>query len=156
VTQFDPSDLSNLSDLTAIEPAEFSRLVKSTPDATLAEVMSGPHRGAILDAIFERFPKVFRPEAAAGTTAVMHWQVGGAPGGGTDTYQVVIEDGACTTSATTDREPRLTLAMGPVEFLKLISGSGNPMMMFMTGKVKAKGDLGLATNLPKFFDLPKA
>jgi hypothetical protein len=29
------------------------------------------------------------------------------------------------------------------------------MMMFMTGKLKAKGDLGLAANLQNLFDLPK-
>jgi hypothetical protein len=30
------------------------------------------------------------------------------------------------------------------------------MMMFMTGKIKAKGDLGLAANVAKLFDIPKA
>ena len=29
------------------------------------------------------------------------------------------------------------------------------MVMFMTGKVKAKGDLTLAANLATLFDLPK-
>ncbi len=37
--------------------------------------------------------------------------------------------------------------LGPVEFLKLITGTGNPAMMFMMGKVKARGDLGLASGL---------
>ena len=46
--------------------------------------------------------------------------------------------------------------MGPVEFLKLISGRANPVMMFMTGKIKAKGDLGLAANIANLFDIPKA
>ena len=39
------------------------------------------------------------------------------------------------------------MTMDPVTFLKVVSGSGNPMMMFMTGKIKAKGDLGLAANM---------
>jgi putative sterol carrier protein len=29
------------------------------------------------------------------------------------------------------------------------------MMLFMTGKLKAKGDLALAANLANLFDLPK-
>jgi hypothetical protein len=29
-------------------------------------------------------------------------------------------------------------------------------MMFMTGRIKAKGDLGLAANLASFFDVPRA
>ena len=39
---------------------------------------------------------------------------------------------------------------------KIVSGDGNPMMMFMTGKVKAKGDLGIAAQIVKLFDIPKA
>ena len=54
-----------------------------------------------------------------------------------------------------DREPRLTITLGAVEFLKVISGNANPMMMFMSGKLKAKGDLALAANIPNYFNLPK-
>jgi putative sterol carrier protein len=50
----------------------------------------------------------------------------------------------------------LTVTLGGVEFVKLVGGAANPMMMFMTGKLKAKGDLGLAANLANLFDLPKA
>ena len=145
----------DLSDIASIEPAEFTRLVKSTPDARLAEVMAGEHRTTILDEIFARFPKQFRADRAGSTSAVIHWVVGGGPGGGSDTYQVVIEDGACTTSSNTDRDPRLTISVGAVDFLKVVSGAGNPMMLFMTGKLKAKGDLGLAANIANLFDLPK-
>lgn len=145
----------DLSDLTSIEPAEFARLVKSTPDATLAEVMAGERRQEILAEIFRRVPSMFRADRAGSTSAVIHWVIGGRADGGSDTYQVVIEDGTCTTSATADREPRLTLSMGAVEFLKVISGAGNPMMMFMSGKVKAKGDLGLAANITNLFRVPK-
>jgi len=45
--------------------------------------------------------------------------------------------------------------MTPVDFAKVITKSGNPVMMFMTGKIKAKGDLGLAANIANFFDIPK-
>lgn len=149
MTDFDPSTIKS------IEPAEFSRLVKSTPERELAEVMTGEHRTAILDEIFSRFPKLFRADRAGSTNAVLHWVITGAPGGGSDTYQLVIEDGTCTVSSQADRDPRLTISLGPVEFLKLVSGAGNPMMMFMTGKLKAKGDLGLASNIANLFDLPK-
>jgi putative sterol carrier protein len=149
VTEFDPKNFAS------IDAAEFARLVKTTPDAKLAEAMSGEHRQAILDEIFGRFPKMFRADRAGSTNAVIHWVIGGAPSGGSDTYQVVIENGTCTTSSSTDRDPRLTITLGAVEFLKLVSGAGNPTMMFMTGKLKAKGDLGLAANLGNLFALPK-
>jgi putative sterol carrier protein len=59
-------------------------------------------------------------------------------------------------SPTAEKDPKLTVTVGPVDFLKVVSGNGNPMMMFMTGKLKAKGDLGLAANIANLFDMPKA
>ncbi|GAA3482438.1 hypothetical protein GCM10018966_069700 [Streptomyces yanii] len=42
--------------------------------------------------------------------------------------------------------PRLpTLVMGPAEFLKLTSGNGDPVTMFMMRKLKAAGDVGLTS-----------
>jgi putative sterol carrier protein len=145
----------NQFDIASMEPAEFAKLVKSTPDKKLAEVMSGEHRAAVLDEIFGRFPRQFRADRAGSTNAVIHWTVGGGPGGASDTYQVVIENGTCTSSAEADRDPRLSINVGAVDFLKLVSGNGNPMMMFMTGKLKAKGDLGLAAKIADLFALPK-
>jgi putative sterol carrier protein len=148
VTDFHPSQLASIG------PAEFRQLVKSTPDSQLAEAMAGEHRRAILDQIFHRFPEQFRPDRAGATSAVIHWTIGGGPDGGPDTYQVAIENGTCTTSVDPDQEARLTITVGAVEFLKVVSGAGNPTMMFMTGKLKAKGDLGLAANIGNLFDLP--
>jgi hypothetical protein len=146
----------DLSSIQSMEASDFRKLVKSTSDDTIAAVMTGEQRGEILAGIFERFPKVFRADRAGSTSAVIHWVIGGGADGGEDTYQVVIEDGACTTSPDADREPRLTIRLGPVDFIKVVSGAGNPMMMFMTGKLKAKGDLGLAANIANLFDLPKS
>jgi putative sterol carrier protein len=87
---------------------------------------------------------------------VIHWSVTGRPDGGADTYEIVIADGVCTLSPAPQAEPKLSVTTGGVDFLQLISGNANPMMMFMTGKLKAKGDLGLAANLANLFDLPKA
>ncbi|MBM0226038.1 SCP2 sterol-binding domain-containing protein [Micromonospora sp. ATA51] len=150
MTDFDPANFAN------VEPKEFAKLVKSTPDDKIAEVMSGDLRGKILSEVFNRMPSLFRADRAGSTNAVIHWNITGRPDGGTDTYEIVIENGACTVSDTAQRDPKLSLTMGPVEFLKIVSGGGNPVMMFMTGKLKAKGDLGLAANIANLFDIPKA
>jgi putative sterol carrier protein len=150
MTEFD------LSDFTSVDPKKFAQIVKSTPDSQLAEVMQSELRGKILDEVFGRMPASFRADRAGGTNAVIHWVITGRPDGGADTYEVVIADGACTVSDSAQREPRLTLTLGPVEFLKVVSSNANPVMMFMTGKLKAKGDLGLAANIANLFDLPKA
>jgi len=150
MSDFDPTQF------TSVGPKEFAQLVKSTPDAKIAEIMSSDARGKVLDQVFERFPTLFRADRAGSTNAVIHWTVTGRPDGGSDTYEVVIEDGTCTVNKTAERDPRLSLTMGPVDFLKIVSGGGNPVMMFMTGKLKAKGDLGLAANIANLFDIPKA
>ena len=143
----------NAESLATVEPKEFARLVKSTPDATIAEVMAGPDRGPILNEVFGRMPTLFRADRAGDTKAVIHWNI---TGGGNDTYETVIEDGTCTVTNQPARDPKLAMTMDPVTFLKVVSGDGNPMMMFMTGKIKAKGDLGLAAQVAKLFDIPRA
>jgi putative sterol carrier protein len=140
----------------SIGPKEFATLVKSTPDAKISEVMSGPDRSKILDEVFNRMPTLFRADKAGNTQAVIHWNITGGPGGSTDSYETVIENGACTVTNQPARDPKLTMTMDAPTLLKVVSGDGNPMMMFMTGKVKAKGDLGIAAQIAKLFDIPKA
>jgi putative sterol carrier protein len=142
--------------LSSIGPKEFAQLVKATPDSKIAEVMASGDRGKILDEVFNRMPTLFRADRAGATQAVIHWNITGGAGGGTDTYETVIENGACTVTDQPARDPKLAMTMDPVTFLKVVSGDGNPMMMFMTGKIKAKGDLGLAAQVAKLFDIPRA
>jgi putative sterol carrier protein len=150
MTDFNPDSFGSIG------PKEFAALVKSTPDAKIAEVMQTDARGKILDEVFNRMPTLFRSDRAGATQAVIHWNITGGADGNADTYETVIENGACTVTNKPEREPKLAMTMDPVTFLKVVSGDGNPMMMFMTGKIKAKGDLGLAANIAKLFDIPKA
>jgi SCP-2 sterol transfer family protein len=146
----------NAESLASIGPKEFAQLVKSTPDSKIAETMGSDDRAKILDEVFNRMPTLFRADRAGATQAVIHWIITGGAGGTSDTYETVIENGACTVTNQPVREPKLAMTMDPVTFLKVVSGDGNPMMMFMTGKIKAKGDLGLAAQVAKLFDIPKS
>ena len=150
------SDPGNLADFTNVDPKQFAQIVKTTPDAQLAAALEGPDRKKILDAIFNRMPDTFRSDRAGSTNAVIHWIITGGPSGG-DTYEVRIADAKCevTDTPTTD-SPKLAVTVAPVDFVKVVSGNANPVMMFMTGKLKAKGDLALAANVANLFDLPKA
>ena len=150
MTEFSPESLATIG------PKEFAELVKSTPDAKISEVMASDNRSKILDEVFNRMPTLFRADRAGATQAVIHWNLTGGPGGATDTYETVIENGACTVTNQPVREPKLAMTMDPLTFLKVVTGAGNPMMMFMTGKIKAKGDLGLAAQVAKLFDIPKS
>ena len=62
--------------------------------------------------------------------------------------------GAGTATGTTAGTEQAML--GPAEFMKLIGGVGNPVMMFMTGKIKARGDMSLATALQNWFETPRS
>ena len=144
-----PELLENMS-----EP-EFVALIKATPDQEIRDDFAGEHRGPLLDAIFARFPHQFRPDKAGDRTARIDFRVTGGPGESSDTYGVLVENGTCTVEKGAAESPDLSLMMGPAEFLKLITGTGNPAMMFMMGKVKARGDLGLASALSNWFESAK-
>src|SRR5918998_4135026 len=105
----------NADSLASIGPKEFAQLVKSTPDSKIAEVMASDSRGKILDEVFGRMPTLFRADRAGATNAVIHWNITDRPDGGTDTYEVVIENGTCTVNEGATRDPKLSLTMGPVE-----------------------------------------
>ena len=138
------------------DPKQFAQLVKAASNDQLNAVMTGELRQRVLDEVFDRMPTLFRADRAGTTNAVVHWTVGDGPDGGSDTYELVIADGACVVSPSPAHEPKLALMLGGVDFLKVVSGNANPVMLFMTGKLKAKGDLGLAAKIGDLFDIPKA
>jgi hypothetical protein len=142
--------------LAAVEPAAFIQLVKTMSDKEVKALMTGSNREPLIAAIFRRMPDLFRPDRAGSTTATTHWSITGRPDGSTDAWTVAFGDGSCIVMAGHQGQASLTLAMGPVDFTKVITKSGNPVMMFMTGKIKATGDLGLAASIATFFDVPKA
>jgi putative sterol carrier protein len=149
------NDFSNVDDYADITPTEFARLVKTTTTSDMEKLLNGDQRKAVLDGIFARMPESFRPASAAGLDAVIQWTIlGGA--NGSDTYEIRIADGVCTTSSTPSTDhPRLGVTAAPVDFVRVISGNGNPVLMFMSGKLKARGDMKLAVNLPNLFEVPR-
>jgi len=143
-------------ELAAVQPGEFIHIVKAMSDSDLKELMRSGNRGPVVESIFRRMPDLFRADRAGTTSATTHWNVTGRPDGGTDEWTVRFADGTCTSAPGHQGEPSLSLTMSPVDLIKVITKSGNPVMMFMTGKIKAKGDLGLAASFSNFFDIPKA
>jgi putative sterol carrier protein len=145
----------DLSDFSSIDPKQFAQIVKSSSNDQLNAALAGDMRDKVLGAIFSGMPALFRADRAGSTNAVIHWTIGDGPNGSSDTYELVIADGTCVLSPKPEHEPKLALTLGAADFLKVVSGNGNPVMMFMTGKLKAKGDLGLAAKIADLFDIPK-
>ena len=97
---------------------------------------------------FDAMGPRFKPERAAGTNAVIQYDVSGDGGG---TWNAVIKDGACTVTSGPGTNPNLTLQVSAQDWLDMTSGKQNPQMLFMSGKLKLKGDMGLAMKLGSLF-----
>ncbi|HIZ99095.1 MAG TPA: SCP2 sterol-binding domain-containing protein [Candidatus Janibacter merdipullorum] len=149
--ELDPSTFGTMS------PEEFAQTVKPMSDREVADVMRGEHRGEILEAIFERFPTLFRADRAGGVQTTTQFRITGGPDEQPhDTYEIVIDDGECWVSEEPGDEYDVSLMMAPPEFMKMVTGRGNPTMMVMRGKIKVKGDVAAAAKFPSMFDIPKA
>jgi putative sterol carrier protein len=98
--------------------------------------------------VFNQMPGRFRPDKATGTTAVVQYDVTGEGGG---TWHAVIKDGTCTVKEGPAPTPSLTLTMSSQDWLDMASGKQSGQMLFMSGKLKLKGDMGLAMKLGSFF-----
>jgi putative sterol carrier protein len=139
-------------DTSAVDPQEFAQNIAKTSDDKLREGMSGPLREQILAEIFQRMEEHFKPGSAQ--DAVIHWRIGGRSDGGEDRWEVVIADGKCNTSSEPQSEPRVTLKLDGVDFLKLVTGNANGPMLFMSGKLKIEGDLMFSAQIQSMFRIP--
>ena len=99
---------------------------------------------------FEQMSSRFKADRAAGTTAVIQYDVSGEGGG---TWNAVIKDSTCTVTEGAASAPNLTLQIGAQDWLDMVSGKQQPQMLFMSGKLKIKGDMGLAMKLGSMFQM---
>ena len=139
-------------DASAVQPEEFARSIGQTPDEALREAMQGPLRDQILDEIFRRMEQHFKP--GSGQDAVIHWTITGRPDGGEDRREVVIADGRCSASSEQGADPRVTLKLDGVDFLKLVTGNASGPALFMSGKLKIEGDLMFSAQIQSMFTIP--
>ena len=144
---FDPS---------TVDPAEFARSVRDTPDDQLAEGMQSEYRGVVLDGIFDSMERYVNADRAKDVEGVIDWKILDRPDGGYDHYQVVVKDGACNVSREPAEHPRVTFKVKPVDFLKLASGNASGPKLFLTGGLKIEGDLMFAARVPDLFRIPDA
>jgi putative sterol carrier protein len=137
-----------------VDATEIARVVQSAPDEALRAGMRGGIRELILDEIFRRFPDYAQRHRVADLDAVIGFKITGRADGGADRYRVVIRDGGITAGRELDADPRLTIVCDGADFLRLVTGNSNPVMGFITGKLKIKGDLAFAAQIPTLFRIP--
>ena len=99
---------------------------------------------------FDAMSGRFKADKAAGTTATIQYDISGDGGG---TWNAVIKDSACTVSQGAATSPNLTLQIAAQDWLDMLSGKQSGQMLFMSGKLKVKGDMGLAMKLGSLFQM---
>jgi putative sterol carrier protein len=139
----------------AVDATRIAAVVRDASDEALERGMRGPIRELILDEIFRRFPEYLKP-GAAGAEAAIGFKITGRQDGGADRYRVLISGGEVRAGRDLEVDPRVTIVIDGVAFLKLVTGNANPVVSFVTGKLKVKGDLAFAAQIPGLFRIPFA
>ena len=159
---FDPQRaLDSVKRLAAEAPAQladgFGRIVRGVPPERLDQMMRSPARKPLLDAIFWQMPKQLDSRQAAGVNSTIRWCLTGRADGGVDTYQLELADGrAEVIRGERGPEPRLTITLDAVDFLRLVSGNLDPMQSYFKGEIKLAGDIMIAAKLSTLFRMPGA
>jgi putative sterol carrier protein len=146
-----------LDGMDGADASQLAAMVGQVPDEQLAEGMANREgRQMILGEIFRRMSEHAEPNQIEGVDAVVHFEITGAPEGGSDVYEAVIRDGKVEVSDEPKEQPKVKITTGPVPFLKLVTGQQSGPVLFMTGKLKLEGDVMFASRMTSFFRIPTA
>jgi putative sterol carrier protein len=99
----------------------------------------------------EELPKLFQPEKAGSTNATIQFDLSGEEAG---TYNVKIADGQVAPAKGEAESADLTLTADGNDLVRIFTGQLDPTAAFMSGKLKIKGNMGLALKLQSIFKRP--
>lgn len=102
--------------------------------------------------IIDQIPAAFQADKAQGLEATFQFDITGDQGGH---WYTEIKDAQCRVTEGTTDSANITITISDENFVKLITGRLDGTMAFMTGKLKLKGDMGLAMRLSNLFHLPE-
>ena len=94
---------------------------------------------------FQTVDRRLDPAKTAGQTVSYRFDIDGA-----GSWRVAVDDGNVLVEES-GAEADCVIQTSEDNFMKLVRGDGNPTMMFMTGKLKVKGDIALALKLRELF-----
>lgn len=100
--------------------------------------------------IFAKIPENFNPDKAAGVDMTLVFSLSGSNGGD---WTINIANGAVDVQEGKAENPSATINMDGDDYVKMMSGDLNPMMAFMSGKVKVDGDLNSVMKMQSIFGM---
>ena len=145
----DPSDITDIS---AVDPAEFLRMTRAASDAEVERVIRGLGTEAVLDRVFTGFADSLVPARAPKQRTVVQWEV--RDEGRSFLRALVIDGGRCVVEPGEHEgaEARITVSL-PV-FVRILEGTANPPMLLLKRKLGLKGSKALALQLDGMFQRP--
>jgi putative sterol carrier protein len=108
-----------------------------------------PHVNSIQE-IFDNMNEGFQPEKAEGVDAIFQFDLTGDNGG---KYWIKVADQQVEVHEGEHNDPTMTLTSTADDYMAVVNGDLAPMSAFMQGKLKVKGDMGLALKLQTIFGL---
>ncbi|MDH2433889.1 SCP-2 family sterol carrier protein [Pokkaliibacter plantistimulans] len=99
-------------------------------------------------ALFQSMQSRFNAQAAAGLDAVFQFELTDG-----DTTHIVIENQTCQVVDGEHDDPTVTLIMDSDTLQQVMTGELDGMQAFMTGRIRADGNIMLATKLNNLFPL---
>lgn len=98
--------------------------------------------------IMANMPKVFHPERAEGLNADIQFNFDGNEPGN---WVLSIQDGQASVRQGTTENPTATIDTASETWKGITTGQTNAMTAFMTGQLKASGDMGLLMRMQSLF-----
>ena len=98
--------------------------------------------------IFERMPDTFIEAKATGVKAVIQFDITGEGGG---RWYAAIDDGTLEVVEGTHPASQLTLTASAADYIDISTGKLDGQLAFMTGRLRATGDLKLAVKMQAMF-----
>lgn len=105
-------------------------------------------KATTVDEVFGNMGQMFQADKAEGVDAVYQFDLTGDGGG---KYWLKVNDGTYEQGAGQHEDPSITLIASADDYIKIANGEMAAMSAFMSGKLKVKGEMGLALKLQSIF-----
>lgn len=133
-----------------VDPAQLAEAVKGMSDEELASTIKEMGIDDSLRNIFEGMRDSFKPDAAQNVSSTVQYDIDTEEG--LKQWSVTFDNGTCAVSEGPGTDPRLTIQIGLVDFVRLIFNQAQGPQLFMGGKMKLQGDMMWAMQMQNYFE----